>query len=254
MYTISIPVADLRKRPVHLLPKDFAHHDLRESQLLYGEKVSIQKQEGDWLYVHALEQNAYPGWIHKSEINDNQYKPNLVVNTLFCEHNGKTLSYGTYLSGQPSPNFRAIPEKPNLEQLCQEARLFLGAPYLWGGCSAPLPNTVASVDCSGLIHLLYRAQGIQLPRNAHEQYLFGTEADLAPGNPIYLSKDGKRYNHVILPIDEKSCIESPETGKRVRLLNWGKEAYIENNKIYVQGREPASYGIVKFEHPNHLRQ
>ena len=54
--------------------------------------------------------------------------------------------------------------KKNALQLAQTH--FLGAPYLWGGCS---PD---GVDCSGLIQALALAKGIRLPRDSGDQENF----------------------------------------------------------------------------------
>lgn len=48
---------------------------------------------------------------------------------------------------------------------------FLGTPYLWGGGSA------WGIDCSGFTQLLYRMAGVDLPRDADEQFAAGTPVD-----------------------------------------------------------------------------
>lgn len=43
------------------------------------------------------------------------------------------------------------------------ARGYLGSPYEWGGM------TGRGIDCSGLVHMAYRAAGQLVPRDAHQQ-------------------------------------------------------------------------------------
>jgi hypothetical protein len=86
------------------------------------------------------------------------------------------------------------------------------SPYCWGGRCAwndqnfdDIQNsagTVTSVDCSGLVNIVYRACGLLIPRNAHDQLLFADVINsdaLNQGDLIFLinHKTG-RARHVIL--------------------------------------------------------
>lgn len=243
---VTLPVIDLRREPKDPA-KDFSHDDLRESQLLYGEEVKIIHQEGDWLKVEAVEQFNYPGFVHVSEITDLPRRETThVVCALMTPYKGQLLSYGTELTPQEAASMdqnaiRPIPKAFDPALFLSEAKLFLDAPYLWGGRCAPLPEKIASVDCSGLINLLYRAQGKKIPRNAHEQCTSAASCSLKPGASIYLRKK-ERFNHVVVYLSDNLCLESPETGKKVKYstMKW------ESNRLQVEGRDPTYFDVKMF--------
>ncbi|MFN0065388.1 MAG: C40 family peptidase, partial [Chlamydiales bacterium] len=130
-----------------------------------------------------------------------------------------------------------IPTSVNRAQLVCEAEQFIGAPYLWGGRAATLKGLIASVDCSSLINLLYRAQGVEIPRDAHDQYLKMNPTQFPlPGDPLYMTKK-ERMSHVILYLGNNRFLESPETGKKVRILTWGKDLWEKEGRLHFKDRE-----------------
>lgn len=66
-----------------------------------------------------------------------------------------------------------------------------GVPYLWGG------NSSKASDCSGFVQTVFKANGIQLPRDARQQAGKGAEvifssdyAELMPGDLLFFGQDG----------------------------------------------------------------
>ncbi len=57
--------------------------------------------------------------------------------------------------------------KKTTEELLDTAKLFLNAPYLWGG------KTIFGIDCSGFTQLVYKLNGYKLPRDAYQQAELG---------------------------------------------------------------------------------
>lgn len=76
-----------------------------------------------------------------------------------------------------------------------EARRYLGAPYLWGGM------TVAGIDCSGLVHMSYRAGGRLVPRDADQQAGAGDRLE-EPAEPGDLVFYGDPVDHVAFWLGE----------------------------------------------------
>ncbi len=112
-------------------------------------------------------------------------------------------------------------------ELTRLARLFLGVPYLWGGRSMPLPAspTDAGVDCSGLVNLVFRALGKDVPRDAHDQWLASDRLDpddIRAGDLIFLSREEEpqSIDHVLLSLGGEEFIEAPHTGDAVRIRSF----------------------------------
>jgi gamma-D-glutamyl-L-lysine dipeptidyl-peptidase len=89
------------------------------------------------------------------------------------------------LGGEPDPAWLEARAASPLEH----ARTLLGAPYLWGGM------TGAGIDCSGLVHMAYRATGRLVPRDADEQEAAGEPVEEpAPGDLV--SYGGETADHI----------------------------------------------------------
>lgn len=96
------------------------------------------------------------------------------------------------------------------------AKKFIGDWYSWGGRSAQNDDFgISSVDCSSLIHLSFLAQGLQIPRMSHEQFLRSSPiqhgADLQPGDLIFfasITKHSIRMDHVMLYLGDDKMLEA----------------------------------------------
>ena len=74
--------------------------------------------------------------------------------------------------------------------LVEEARSYLGAPYLWGGL------TERGIDCSGLVHMAYRRTGRFVPRDADEQEEAGPAVDEPRPGDLVTYGDEAAADHV----------------------------------------------------------
>lgn len=92
------------------------------------------------------------------------------------------------------------PLQPHAARIIKTARRLTGTPYLWGG------NSSKGSDCSGFTQTVFRANGLQLPRDARQQVLMGSEivpdstfSNVLPGDLLFFGM-GDRITHVAISL------------------------------------------------------
>ncbi|HET7690394.1 MAG TPA: transglycosylase SLT domain-containing protein [Nocardioidaceae bacterium] len=99
------------------------------------------------------------------------------------------------------------------QAVVDEARKYLGIPYVWGGTD---PNK--GLDCSGLVQLVYKNLGYELPRVSYQQATAGRPvASLAEARPGDILAFNSPVSHVAIYIGDNKMIEAPRPGKNVQI-------------------------------------
>ncbi len=263
-YWILSSHADLWSEPVS--GADPKH---RQTQLLFAEKVKLLKKDGPWAYVEAIEQlqfteqgwRGYLGWVLADDLRPvaQTVKDNLVMvvpggclqwrgtclflllGTRLC---GVAQAHGDWelllpdgsvgwIAGDQVAPFPAVGWRASLIQL---GRTFLGTPYLWGGRSPYLAQIARTgVDCSGFVNLLYRVYGTDLPRDAHDQFLYCqpcSAAELEPGDLVFTKPStGARVDHVMLFLGEELLLEATRASGSVRTITFQEKLGIKRQEM-----------------------
>jgi hypothetical protein len=104
------------------------------------------------------------------------------------------------------------------QAVVDEARKYLGLPYVWGGT-----DPKKGLDCSGLVQVVYKNLGFDLPRISADQARSGRPvASLAEARPgdILAWDNSSRNNgadHVAIYIGDGKMIEAARPGTNIRV-------------------------------------
>ncbi|MDD4637330.1 MAG: C40 family peptidase [Bacteroidales bacterium] len=208
------------------------------SQLLFGEFFQVITIKERWCYIHTF-LDDYKGWVDRkmvSFIPDELYdvlasvtlptliKPIVEVD-IDPDKERMILSAGSILPFYENGHFTLlektyyVPEEsvamPSLEpetNLISTAFSFLNVPYLWGG------KNVLGMDCSGFVQIVFRINGILLPRDARLQILHGETVhsveQVKSGDLAFFENAEGRVTHVGIALEGGEIIH--ESG-RVRV-------------------------------------
>lgn len=242
---------------------------LIESQILPFERVEYKSSRGAWLEVAALEQTRkekrenktfapYPGWIEaKLAAFRPPVEPDAVVRNkkaaledsdiaeLSIGARVKILGWekksfarillpggGTALINKKDLNLLPIKTGPAdlRKQILETARQFLGDKYYWGGRSG------YGIDCSGLVNIAYRVWGLDLPRNASDQFNYGRPAargELKPADLIFSTEKDDHMNiaHVMLYAGGGKLLEATRDTGSVREVTFKEKFGLDPARI-----------------------
>lgn len=101
-------------------------------------------------------------------------------------------------------------EQKTAADVIETAELYLGLPYLWGGCTA------YGFDCSGFTQFCFKMNGYHLRRDADLQYEQGTPVklieELEPGDLVFFETYRPGPSHVGIYIGDYRYIHSGSSG------------------------------------------
>ena len=110
------------------------------------------------------------------------------------------------------------------EKIVRTAGRYVGVPYRWGGES---PKT--GFDCSGLTMVVYRLNGLDLPRSSRQQWKVGRRIDrsrLQKGDLVFFATSGgKRVSHVGIYTGGNKFLHAPGRGHRIQTSSLSSKYY-----------------------------
>lgn len=189
--------------------KDSPHYSSYGTELLFGERFDIHDIKEGWAYGSALK-DGYEGWVELSDMR--LYAEHCIEREAYISLGEALIYEQPHLKSKvlaslpfaaridtgaaheegyiyvhdvkgwiPKEHVTFLDDIGGLSSrlqyqniIIEKAMLFLGSPYLYGGCSR------RGIDCSALVQLAFQALGIAVPRDSTPQKEFLSHRAINP--------------------------------------------------------------------------
>jgi hypothetical protein len=236
----------------------------RVTQAIFNQPVTLLEEKDSWVKVKVVD--GYTGWLRSKYIDrdcSSIMKENFTDRAVVTEKTQKVYSsagggvtlkdvvMGTelYIKNKKDRYFEvALPgnitgwietkgtirvpvesgiPKTSAQDFLATVNKFMETQYLWGGVSA-----WQGLDCSGLVYICSRINGIDLPRDADMQYEFiktgpQNTSGLKPGDLVFFSSNDELSNvsHVGIYLGEDQFIHASQSAGKVTYGSVNSEYY-----------------------------
>jgi len=201
------------------------------NQVLFGEHFAVLDTQKNWVRIR-LSHDSYEGWMDAKQVSplsEEQFNrfnsaplitlSNELVDLVIDDSErarfpiwiGSTLPHyegGKFQLGEDLFGFQGdvVASSQQKELLVENAFMYLHAPYLWGG------RTPFGIDCSGFTQMVYRLNGIAIPRDASQQAEIGQIhsflEECEPGDLAFFDNDEGAIIHVGILLGNNKIIHA----------------------------------------------
>ena len=190
------------------------------TQLLFGETYHIHEIREGWTRICGSFDN-YNGWIESKQTDIISQEEFQTCNQVFGIAHEILFPVSFNNISLLIPIGSSIPEinkysydgshlpageMLDCDAICEMAKKFLHAPYLWGG------RTPMGIDCSGLSQISYKLAGFRIPRDSFDQAGTGSTINLyseaQPGDLVFFDNDEGKITHVGILLRENQIIHA----------------------------------------------
>ena len=202
------------------------------TQLLLGETIKVYEQKRSWYRIKTAHDN-YECWIDENQfifISQREFeilnnsKPHVITDlvsiaslesnqemmTVLMGSNLPHFNRGAFKIADKALNFDGITQstKQVLEKskIAENSYLLLNSPYQWGGRSP------FGIDCSGFVQLIYKLNGIFLPRDASQQAVMGQALsfieEAEEGDLAFFDNEEGKITHVGIILSNNRIIHA----------------------------------------------
>lgn len=209
------------------------------SSVLFGESYEVIEEIADWLKIKT-DFDQYVGWIsgntyhaeeHYTQVIDVDFvEAYMKGEKLFIPCGGLIPDTNKIQLGDRSfelkVNLKPSNHLPLRIRLVNTAKSLLNVPYLWGG------RCFMGIDCSGFVQVVFKANGINFPRDTKQQIMEGTDKpfnELETGDLVFFAKPEKEHvSHVGMMLNKTDIIHA---SGQVKIDKLTKEGIVNNGQL-----------------------